>query len=335
MHFSVIIPACNVERYISECVMSAVDQQLEGEHEVLVVDDGSTDGTADLLRQLSDRYSIVHVIYQANHGAPGKARNAAIALARGDYLVFLDSDDRLPAGTLHFYQGIVDACFPCLIAGSRNIIDEASRHTGTREHPPSILGRQELDGTLGLRHRSMFRNASGKAFRRSVVAEHRIRFTEGHPGQDTAFTLQFLAYARLLYCVNTPVYDVRIRGDEDNPSLTQQFDPDAVRRRLISASQCVDSLLEMGKRQFAADAHAYFLMGILSRVIEEHKRGRAQRIGEVYAIICGYRLQGRTRVTVRDMSREHRRMWRLAGLMLATLTTFRSSLWAICALRLR
>jgi glycosyltransferase involved in cell wall biosynthesis len=85
---SVIIPAYNHARYLGEAIESALAQS-HSPLEVIVVDDGSTDETAEVLTRFGDR---IRTLRQRNRG-PSAARNAGIAAARGDYLAFLDADD--------------------------------------------------------------------------------------------------------------------------------------------------------------------------------------------------------------------------------------------------
>lgn len=85
---SVVIPAYNSERFVAEAIESALGQS-HPPVEVIVIDDGSTDGTADVVRSFSDR---VQYHYQENGGI-GRARNIGIELARCTFLSFLDSDD--------------------------------------------------------------------------------------------------------------------------------------------------------------------------------------------------------------------------------------------------
>jgi glycosyltransferase involved in cell wall biosynthesis len=88
MNVSVIIPTYNYARFVGEAVDSVLAQTLPP-LEVIVVDDGSTDGTAEVLARYGDR---IRVLRQKNAGV-AMARNAGIAAARGEYLAFLDSDD--------------------------------------------------------------------------------------------------------------------------------------------------------------------------------------------------------------------------------------------------
>lgn len=89
---SVVMPAYNVERFIAEAIESVLGQTF-ADLELIVVDDGSTDGTAQMVERFVYRDARVRLIAQANSGRPGIARNRGIAAARGDYLTFLDSDD--------------------------------------------------------------------------------------------------------------------------------------------------------------------------------------------------------------------------------------------------
>jgi hypothetical protein len=93
---SVVIPTCNRRRRLPEALDSVFAQDVPG-LQVIVVDDGSTDGTREALARFGDR---IDYVYQANRG-PAAARNRGIALARGDLISFLDSDDLwLPGKTL-------------------------------------------------------------------------------------------------------------------------------------------------------------------------------------------------------------------------------------------
>lgn len=87
---SVVIPVYNTERYLEECVASVYRQEYEPK-EVILVDDGSTDGSARLCDRLAEEYGL-KVIHKENGGG-ASARNAGIREATGKYIVFLDSDD--------------------------------------------------------------------------------------------------------------------------------------------------------------------------------------------------------------------------------------------------
>jgi glycosyltransferase involved in cell wall biosynthesis len=90
---SVVIPCYNQARFLGEAIESVLSQSYRA-FEVIIVDDGSTDNTSEVASRYVDAYPMVHLIRQENRGLAG-ARNRGLAEAKGEYVVFLDSDDRL------------------------------------------------------------------------------------------------------------------------------------------------------------------------------------------------------------------------------------------------
>ena len=92
---SVIVPIYNAEPWLEECVQSILDQDFPASYgaiEVLLIDDGATDGSGALCDRLAKRDSRIKVVHQENQGLSG-ARNTGIDMARGRYYAFIDSDD--------------------------------------------------------------------------------------------------------------------------------------------------------------------------------------------------------------------------------------------------
>jgi len=112
--FSVVVPAFNREKLVGPTIDSVLAQTFT-DYELIVVDDGSTDGTAEVLRSYGTR---IKVIRQANQG-PEVARDRGIAMATGEYIALLDSDDLLWPRALETYDRIIRACgSPALILGA-------------------------------------------------------------------------------------------------------------------------------------------------------------------------------------------------------------------------
>ncbi|MHB8809456.1 MAG: glycosyltransferase family 2 protein, partial [Desulfobulbaceae bacterium] len=119
MRISVIIPTCNRAELLAECVHSVLTQTLPPS-EVLIVDDGSTDHTAQVVAQLAREAAVVlNYIQQDNRGAAA-ARNTGIRAARGDVLCFLDSDDRFVPEKIACQLALLRAS-PCLISHTREL----------------------------------------------------------------------------------------------------------------------------------------------------------------------------------------------------------------------
>jgi glycosyltransferase involved in cell wall biosynthesis len=115
LRFSIVIACYNQEGFVREAVESALCQEHPGK-EVIVVDDGSRDGTGDVLNSFGA--SIILARLPINRGADA-ARNHGASLARGEYLVFLDGDDVLMPWTLQVYERLIEDERPKIILGRR------------------------------------------------------------------------------------------------------------------------------------------------------------------------------------------------------------------------
>lgn len=119
MLFSVIIPTFNRRQLLQQALASVWKQDITG-FEIIVIDDGSTDGTLEYLRGLSG----LRVICQPNRG-PGAARNAGAEIAQGEYLAFLDSDDLWLPWTLGTFAQLIKAHqSPAILSACLRAFDE-------------------------------------------------------------------------------------------------------------------------------------------------------------------------------------------------------------------
>ena len=92
MKLSIVIPVYNVKDYLERCVASLINQKAPEDYEIILVDDGSSDGSAELCDVLAEKYECVKVSHQKN-GGPASARNTGIEMSCGEYIAFADSDD--------------------------------------------------------------------------------------------------------------------------------------------------------------------------------------------------------------------------------------------------
>lgn len=97
MKLSVVIPVYNTAATLDRCVMSVTAQAVDG-MELVIVDDGSTDGSPEMCDEWAKKEPSVRVVHQSNQGL-GAARNAGVALCTGEFVTFVDSDDALAADT--------------------------------------------------------------------------------------------------------------------------------------------------------------------------------------------------------------------------------------------
>ena len=106
MRLSVVVPVYNAEGTLSRCIDSLLQQEVEG-YEVLLVDDGSTDGSFALMEAYQKQRPDVIRIFQKPNGGQGDARNFGMDQARGEFLTFVDSDDF-----------VVEGCYPAISSSS-------------------------------------------------------------------------------------------------------------------------------------------------------------------------------------------------------------------------
>ncbi len=93
MKFSILVPVYNVEKYLEQCVESLLSQTYEGEYEIILVNDGSTDSSGEICDRYAQKFpNKIKVIHKENQGLIS-SRDAGIKGAKGDYCLFVDSDD--------------------------------------------------------------------------------------------------------------------------------------------------------------------------------------------------------------------------------------------------
>lgn len=153
---SVIIPAYNSAAFIRRTVQSALDLS-ETDVEIIVVDDGSTDSTSDIVSQIQG----VTLISQANAG-DSAARNSGLERARGEFVIFLDHDDLLlPEAASHHLRAFGENGSVDLVFGSNHLIDEAGQIIGlNRQQSRSFESRDVALGTTPSFSQCMYRRSA-------------------------------------------------------------------------------------------------------------------------------------------------------------------------------
>ncbi len=176
---SVVIPVFNIEVHLRQCLDSVLGQTLQ-DIEIICVDDGSTDQSAVILREYAERDARVQVITQANAG-PGVARNTGMAAAKGEHLIFLDSDDWFEPD---FLEKMVKKAQSSHADVTICRAVEFDTNTG-RELPSEwMLKTQYLPHTL--------------AFSPGEVSEHLFQFTYGMPW-DKLYRTDYIKETGLVY----------------------------------------------------------------------------------------------------------------------------------------
>lgn len=202
---SIIIPAYNVEKNIDRALKSACEQSF-GNIEVLVIDDGSTDNTANVVSKLASNDNRITLIKKENGGA-ASARNVGIAKASGEYLLFLDADDYYPdkESISKLYQGVssndVDACLGSFCTEDKNgrtkEFSEYGLFSGYTFSEDSLMEYKDYQFDYGFQR---------GIYKRKLIIANNIRFPEIGFYEDPPFMVAVLNSANKIYCLKAITY---------------------------------------------------------------------------------------------------------------------------------
>ncbi|UOQ57690.1 CDP-glycerol glycerophosphotransferase family protein [Leucobacter allii] len=215
---SIVVPMYGVERYIGECLESLLKQNY-GRVQIVVVDDGSPDGSYAIARRYARRDPRVQIVRQANGGLSA-ARNTGVAHARGEFLAFLDSDDFVDR---HAYSDAMEALAD---SGSDFAVMPYRREKNGGFPPaaPWIRSAHSVDrlGTTLDEFPDIMVNAVAwsKVYRRSFWDAHGFAFPVGLLYEDQALSMAAYAAARRFDVLSRVSLNWRIRGDQS--SISQQ-----------------------------------------------------------------------------------------------------------------
>ena len=276
---SVIIPAYNAQAYLRECLESVLAQSFS-DWEAIVIDDGSTDGTASIAQSFQRRDSRIRVVSTPNRGVSA-ARNTALDNARGEWVTFLDSDDMLPPATLEAYMRYA-GCGADIIAGqwvrADAQVSTLSSDTSSRRYSAS----DALTG--GLYQTGVSTMVGAKAYSRPVI--DKVRFQEDIRYEDLVFFCEAMLAASDVVEIGDTTYIYR-----DNPhSFINTFSP--VRLDVLRATVRIERLCSYDSALLAAArdrrlSAAYNIYGLLS--VHDSDGLYADAKNESWEIIRKYR----------------------------------------------
>lgn len=212
---SVIVPVYKVEEYLPQCIESILRQTLSN-IEVILVDDGSSDGCPAICDGYADKFDFVHVIHQKNQGL-GEARNNGIKIAKGEYLGFVDSDDYIEA---NYYEVLYNAAKEKdADIVETETLDFDKNKTIPRRSFDLLKDITVTPKTIELFFRDYYfasaykHNAWDKIYRREFVIDNNIRFGDNKViyAEDTWFQLQAIFYYPKIVFAQGTHYRYRLR----------------------------------------------------------------------------------------------------------------------------
>ena len=204
---SIIVPVYNGERFLQGCIDSILMQTF-ADFELILVNDGSSDRSADILAEYEKADARVRVITQQNQGVSA-ARNAGLDACRGDYVRFIDCDDTLPPDSLDILvrkargngSDLVIAAYHEIVGKSATLRDlPKSEETMACNDFLSHFSRYPTSFFYGV--------LWNKLFRRELIANAHLRFTPGMTwGEDFTFVAQYLVHVERVSYTRASVYN--------------------------------------------------------------------------------------------------------------------------------
>lgn len=194
---SIVVPVYNCEKYVERCIRSLMSQTYRN-LEIIVIDDGSTDRSMDVLQTLAETDDRIIVIRQENQGVSA-ARNQGLDAATGEYLTFVDSDDYVAVDYIEDFVKCQNEKKADMLIGGLCMVDSEDRMIQSIIPGEYIRGQHE---------EWAFRLSAVAAhfYRRSIWEQYHIRFCEGERGEDMPIALFFSAACRKIITVPCAKY---------------------------------------------------------------------------------------------------------------------------------
>ena len=192
--FSIIVPIYDVERYLTQCIESVLAQDYQN-YELILVDDGSPDNSIDICTKYAKQYSNIVFIHKINGGV-SDARNAGIQIARGEYLMFLDSDDYWEGTTiLSNLQNIITENNPDVIFNYMSSVypDKIVNH---------YINRDKLIGSFKEDFQGLYQDGIylgfpfTKIMKRELIFKNQLFFIKGRTFEDVIWSFSLVKHIK-------------------------------------------------------------------------------------------------------------------------------------------
>ena len=265
---SVIVPAYNIAAYLERGVVSVMNQTYRN-LEIILVDDGSTDGSGRLCDELADRDDRIRVIHKAN-GGTAEARNVGMAAAQGSLFGFVDGDDWIDPdmyekmfGAMRAQQADIAICRYRRVYRDHTVDDSVSRVI-------VFEGQEALQYYVEEREEYDIQNAAwNKLYRREILEA--LEFPGGKWYEDIAFATAALSRAQRCVYLDSACYNYII--DREGSIMNTKINPRTFTDQIPAYREKTEFLRRLG-REDLADIHDYFLYKRLLLFYNELKRGR-------------------------------------------------------------
>ena len=297
---SIIIAAYNAERTLGRLVKSIADQRLNRcVYELIIVNDGSTDGTAEEIEALQRMYSMVPIkkVTIPNSGVC-VARNRGITMAKGQYITFADSDDYYGDGVLQCAMNTFRK-FPDVELWKYGNIEHYFEHgteLGNRKNdvPGTIVytPKDSVDIMLDMEKVPLFGYVWNSFYKRHIIEIFNIRFSGAYIMEDFMFSFKYLKHCSSVGTMKGIYYHYMLEMDKE--SLSKQFESqyyEMYRLKVAHIYQYMKAIDIQDNAMYRklADLYVRYIYSSLARIQDSEIISRRERLQEVWQD-CLYRV---------------------------------------------
>ena len=218
--FSIIIPVYNAEAYLEECVNSCYNQDFdEADFEIILIDDGSTDGSLALMNGMALKHGNIVSISQTNKGQ-GCARNRAMSMAQGKYLFFCDSDDKFIDHSLGKIVDLMEKHSLEICCSIAMVYDaDGNSSLGLLQPLPLFV---VYDGADAILNGLNFDSVCSKCFLRSFIQTNKLTFNESIAHEDTLFNAEAYPLVKKMMFTDICTYQYNWNGNSTDRSRSRK-----------------------------------------------------------------------------------------------------------------
>lgn len=294
--YSIVIPVYNAEKYLQSCLESVLEQRSGSSYEIILINDGSKDTSPAICDRYAAQYPNIIVIHQINQGVSA-ARNAGIAAAKGQYVLFLDSDDCWKPDLLQTLDPVVSKQPDMVVVGYEQFWEDGSVGTDLPAVEASGLAGADYVEAHSKLGTMPIVTCWSAAFRRELLTRNDLKFLTGISyGEDFYFHMSALKCAQTVYSIRKPLYCYRENPQSITHTPTRKKTQDLLTMcagvyrmfpcALLANYYCMN-ILNVGKH---SKADASQLQSLLSENedILRAVTGKKPRIARMLYKILGY-----------------------------------------------
>ena len=214
--FSIVVPCCDVESYVRECLASVTGQSFRN-WECLIGIEPSKDRTEEVINEITSGDERFRIFHGPRSGSCSASRNTGIDMARGEYVIFLDGDDTIDKESLGRIHDMIAArpgadLYPCALVAYWEGTDKREiRDNYAADSPAEMTGAEATLELDRLWHGGLCPMLQLTVFRREFLMEHDLRCIRGLRNQDSEFSPRALYLAKRVVPLHEPFYIYRIR----------------------------------------------------------------------------------------------------------------------------